>query len=75
MRSCARWQSTAQEPPYGNGMRVAMKSKSVRWWRRFWVSSPACCPAKTTEFLRYMHPADAERLKVLMWSVREQAGR
>ena len=30
--------------------------------------------AKTTEFLRYMHPADAERLKVLMWSVREQAG-
>jgi diguanylate cyclase (GGDEF)-like protein/PAS domain S-box-containing protein len=30
--------------------------------------------AKTTEFLRYMHPADAERLKVLMWSVREHAG-
>jgi diguanylate cyclase (GGDEF)-like protein/PAS domain S-box-containing protein len=30
--------------------------------------------AKTTEFLRYMHPADAERLKVLMRSVREHAG-
>ncbi|HJZ31880.1 MAG TPA: EAL domain-containing protein [Hyphomicrobiaceae bacterium] len=30
--------------------------------------------ARTTEFLRHMHPADAERLKVLMWSVREHPG-
>ena len=30
--------------------------------------------AKTTEFLRHVHPADAERLKVLMSSVREHAG-
>jgi diguanylate cyclase (GGDEF)-like protein/PAS domain S-box-containing protein len=35
---------------------------------------PGLLSAKTTEFLRYMHPADAERLKVLMWSVREHAG-
>jgi diguanylate cyclase (GGDEF)-like protein/PAS domain S-box-containing protein len=35
---------------------------------------PGLLSAKTAEFLRYMHPADAERLKVLMWSVREQAG-
>ena len=35
---------------------------------------PGVLSAKTTEFLRYMHPADAERLKVLMWSVREHAG-
>ena len=30
--------------------------------------------AKTTEFLRHVHPADAERFKVLMSSVREHAG-
>ncbi len=29
---------------------------------------------KTAEFLRHVHPADAERFKVLMWSVREHAG-
>ena len=35
---------------------------------------PGVLSTKTTEFLRHMHPADAERLKVLMWSVREHAG-
>ncbi|MGI9423786.1 MAG: EAL domain-containing protein [Hyphomicrobiaceae bacterium] len=36
--------------------------------------NPGELSAKVEDFLRYFHPADQERFKVLLWSVRERGG-
>ena len=36
--------------------------------------NPGELSTKVEDFLRYFHPADQERFKVLLWSVRERSG-
>ena len=72
--SCDRSPSTVPAPRCGNGTRGATRSRSARSWRPCSGSRPGELSAKADDFAKHMHPADRERFKLLLWSMKERAG-